>query len=63
MLFYEFASERSERSENFGILTIKLKGKMIKLMENIKINKENMQFSDFASERSERPEIFSHFNH
>ena len=42
MLFYEFASERSERAENFGILTIKLKEKMIKSKGNVKINKEHM---------------------
>ena len=42
MLFYDFASERSEQAEIFGILTIKLKEKMIKSMWNMKRNKENM---------------------
>ena len=36
-----FARERSERAEIFGILTIKLNGKMVKSMGNMNINKEN----------------------
>ena len=38
-----FASERSER-KFFGILTIKLNGKMVKSMSNMKIKKENINF-------------------
>ena len=62
MLFYEFASERSERAENFGILAIKLKEKMIKSMGNMKINKGNM-YSEFASEPIEQGEIFNILAH
>ena len=51
-----FASER----KFFGILTIKLNGKMVKSMKNMKINNEHMYF---ASERSVRAEILWYFKH
>ena len=56
MLFYDFASERSERAEIFLIFyPLNWMGKMIKSMKNMKIDNENMYF---ASERCERAEIF-----
>ena len=62
MLFPGFAGSAASERKFFGILTNKLNVKMVKSMEDMKINNENKNLYDLISEQSERTEIFRYFN-